>query len=169
MAEPRANKLRRLEDFRRRIRHVSASALSSILSERDQLPDLGSRADIRDARDMVLNADTPYGPILKELMLEGAKGVMVPLLILCPFAMLWTVYYESEAFRCFFNECLDRFPNDYEHMWDMLLYSDEVVPGNQLSHDNHRKHWVIYYSFLQFGALLLTSEDLWLPGTTSSE
>ena len=43
----------------------------------------------------------------------------------------------------------------------MLLYSDEVVPGNQLSHDNHRKHWVIYYSFLQFGALPLTSEDLW--------
>ena len=44
----------------------------------------------------------------------------------------------------------------------MACYSDEVVPGNALSHDNRRKVWVIYVSFLEFGPLVLQHEDAWL-------
>jgi hypothetical protein len=46
-----------------------------------------------------------------------------------------------------------------------VLYSDEIVPGNTLSHDNKRKIQVIYWSFLQFGPAALASEEFWITLT----
>ena len=47
----RAAKLRKLDDFRRRVPHVSASALSAIIAElRDDPLEVHDRNSIRDAR-----------------------------------------------------------------------------------------------------------------------
>ena len=53
-------------------------------------------------------------------------------------------------------------PSDPEHPWRLVLYSDEVVPGNVIAHDNQRKVWVMYWSLLEFGPLLLSREESWL-------
>lgn len=45
--------------------------------------------------------------------------------------------------------------------WRLLLYADEIVPGNPLRPDNKRKVWVIYASWLELGDLLY-SENAWL-------
>jgi hypothetical protein len=52
-------------------------------------------------------------------------------------------------------------PCGFDTPWDLLLYSDEVVPGNQLSFNNLRKVWVLYFSFKQFGPAILSMEDAW--------
>jgi hypothetical protein len=43
----------------------------------------------------------------------------------------------------------------------LVLYGDEVVPGNNLAYDNKRKIWATYWSFLEFG-LGLSCEFLWM-------
>ena len=58
----RAAKLRKLDDFRRRVPHVSASALSSIVAElRDDPLEIHDRNSVRDARDQRMTEVTPYG------------------------------------------------------------------------------------------------------------
>ena len=58
---------------------------------------------------------------------------------------------------------LQQRPNTPDTPWRLVLYSDEITPGNQVAHKNPRKTWAIYYSFLEFGPLL-GSEDFWLTG-----
>ena len=80
MAEPRAGKLRRLENFRRRLPHISASALESVLNEveRSGVPDAHSRRDMREARNLEVEAPTPYGPLFHTSQLPAAGGGTSP-------------------------------------------------------------------------------------------
>ena len=59
------------------------------------------------------------------------------------------------------KERLEAKPSSYEDPWRFIIYSDEVVPGNQLSFHNLRKCWVLYYSFMEFGEATLCNEDAW--------
>ena len=45
----------------------------------------------------------------------------------------------------------------------LILYGDGITPGNVLAHQNKRKCWVWYLSFMEFGPLLLSREEFWLP------
>ena len=45
----------------------------------------------------------------------------------------------------------------------VILYGDGITPGNVLAHQNKRKCWVWYISFMEFGPLLLSREEFWLP------
>ena len=44
---------------------------------------------------------------------------------------------------------------------DIVLYSDEVTPGNALSYANKRKTWAVYWSIMQLGPAILSDEDAW--------
>ena len=57
---------------------------------------------------------------------------------------------------------LRQFPPNPEQPWRLIHYADEVVPGNPLSNENRRKVWVVYFSFLEFGAIILQQEHAWL-------
>ena len=163
-AQPR---WRSIENFRRRCgSHCSASALHAIVSESQHgMPNINSRSAIKRARDERINEDTPYGPLLQKLELRGVRSIIVPLMFVCPFALIYNAFYDCELFRDLVMACLVACPSSFETPWSLVLYSDEVVPGNQLSHNNHRKHWVIYYSFLEFGANVLSNELAWLTLT----
>ena len=52
-------------------------------------------------------------------------------------------------------------PSNYDKPLRFMLYSDEVVPGNQLSFHNLGKCWVVYWSFIEFGVATLVGEDAW--------
>ena len=41
------------------------------------------------------------------------------------------------------------------------MYSDEVVPGNQLKHMNKREQPSVYCSMKQFGSDVLCNENAW--------
>ena len=59
----------------------------------------------------------------------------------------------------------DAKPPSAEHPWHVLLYSDEVTPGNQLSPANSRKIQAIYWSFLEFHHRL-SDENCWFTIAT---
>ena len=83
----RASKLRKLNNFRRALPHVSASALSAILSA-EELPELKSCRDMQLATAAVMEGDTPYGPVLQHMALD-ASGRPYAWPFINPFAVLF--------------------------------------------------------------------------------
>ena len=65
MSAARKRKLLQLEEFRRRLPHISARALSETLStiKEHGCPDLDSRQDMHQARELAVNENTPYGQV----------------------------------------------------------------------------------------------------------
>ena len=132
----RKRKLETLDRLRRRVPHVTQSALAGIITElkRTGIPELGRRADMREARDAKALEDTPYGPINKEVTLLAAhpgKRAQT-MLIACPLAMLWRAHDECAPFRDFLHQRLAIEGCSAEKPWNMVLYCDEVLPGDQL-------------------------------------
>ena len=156
----RASKLRKLNNFRGALPHVSASALSAILGA-EELPELKSRHDMRKATAAVMEGDTPYGPVLQRIPLVTKQGEQTSMYIAHPLALLWSACHNCEPFAGFIRDAVIKRPSSHDEPWQLILYSDEVVPGSQLSHDNRRKVWVIYFSFLDLGAAALSCEDMW--------
>ena len=134
--------LRELEAFRRRCgTHCSASTFHAIIAEAHKsLPSIASRQAFKRARDKRMNDDTEHCPLMQTLYLDGVDGSVVPLVFVCPFALLITAFSECKPFRDLIVSTLETHPCDFEHPWLLMLYSDEVVPGNALSHDNKPKH-----------------------------
>lgn len=161
-AMERADKLRRLNLFRRSLPHVSASALSAILEEvaRTGLPDMRSRHSLHEATVAEISADTPYGSLLMSVPLVRSCGAHTSMLVVNPFAMLSRAA-SSVGFATLLQRRFNEVPCTPDNPWRIVLYSDEVVPGNQLSNDNKRKLWVVYWSFLELGPEALAREDAW--------
>ena len=156
-------KLQRVERLRRTLPHMSASAFAAVLKEfwDDPIEPL-HRNTIRKARDEMMMEATPYGPILNNLRLDRKGGGTSTINIADPFAMLYTLVKQCHGFSSLLQYALRRHPPSYDAQWRVLVYSDEVIPGNQLSLHNLRKVWVLYWSFLEFGAAVLSMEDAWL-------
>ena len=49
------------------------------------------------------------------------------------------------------------------HVWRLVIYYDELTPGDAFAPDNKRKFWAIYVAFEEFGPLMLAQEEVWLP------
>ncbi|CAK0843742.1 unnamed protein product [Prorocentrum cordatum] len=165
MAEPREAKLRKLDAFRRRLPHLSASALSQLLTElvRDAaiVPELYARTAIRQARDVVNNEPTPFGPIHRSVNVHAVGGGCSKINVVHPLALLWKALTLSQEFSEFVRRRFDAAPSTPERPWSVILNSDEVTPGNPLSTSNERKLQVIYFSFAEFGANALSHEEAW--------
>ena len=109
----RAAKLRKLNDFRRRLPHCTASALSAILSDvrKHGLPECGlDRNRLREARDLQNSEPTPFGPILQTAAVIGKDDVEQQLTIAHPLAMLWVASSDSSSFSEFMQQKLKDHP-----------------------------------------------------------
>ena len=160
--EERASKLRRLDRLRRKIPHVSASALSAILDEVAErgIPERRSRRDIAMARNEMVECETPYGQLFMyvPVVRDGAAWNM---LVINPIALIWKSFHEGGGITDHMTSCLAKKPSSPEDPWGLIVYADEVIPGNSLSFDNRRKLWAFYFSFCEFGALALQREASW--------
>lgn len=165
----RPQKLRRLNAFRRQLPHVTAAALSAIVRKiaQEGVPDVLDRNAMREARDFEnLMEYTPYGPVIQKLELAGIDGLPTVLHYANPFAQLWMAIKRSKSFSKFFQSCLEANPPSPEKPWSLVLYTDEVTPGNPLSNANKRKFWSVYWTFLELGAHALSHEETWFCITT---
>ena len=160
----RKTKLRKLNTFRRKLPHVTASALSAILIAVASygVPEGSSqRGALRAGRDLEITEDTPYGPILQTFNVLTKADVPKQLPFAHPFASLWTAVSACEPFGTFLQQQLLQKPPTVDSPWNLVLYSDEVTPGNPLSTNNKRKFHAIYWSFLELGANALSREESW--------
>ena len=87
-------------------------------------------------------------------------------LIASPFASLWTsakegVSEDGGGWSRFLKQKMLENPPTPEDPWTLILYTDEVTPGNVLAVVNNRKIQAIYFSFLELGANALSREEAW--------
>ena len=54
------------------------------------------------------------------------------------------------AFRDISMQSLAKHPSSFQRPWNLVLYLDEITPGNMLRPDNKRKITAFYASFLEF-------------------
>ena len=163
---PVAERAVRTMKLRRSLPHMSASAMASVVkyAQDHDLSDLpSSTRGIRRDRDTTLE-DTPFGPMLISTSLVGKAGSKdLVLHMINPLGYLHTaVKQPGSGFSKRFIELWNSKPSTVDNPWRIILYADEVVPGNALSLMNKRKVWIVYFSFVEFGAQL-SDEDAWAP------
>ena len=126
----RREKLKKLDEFRRRVPHVSASALSAICQDIEEhgVPEIHRKRDLHDAARMASAETTSYGPTVITKRAHGLSGT-VAFLMFGPLALLSMVTSEGGGFTDLMQATMAECPPSFEHPWDMVLYSDEIVPG----------------------------------------
>ena len=140
----RSAKLRRLADIRYRLPYVSQRALVAVVNDIKNagLPELTYTRELRAARDeCTIRVQTPYGPLLVETTFADSKGGNpIPMEFLDPWAGLYWIARRSKAFSDLLVRAIDYNGGcSVDNPLELLLYSDEVTPGNQLAVKNGRK------------------------------
>lgn len=148
----------RLSEFGLRS-YVSQSGLAGVLRliREKGVPTAVSRRSVKRSRQDSTQLNTAYGPLIKSF---NCKGEIVE--YIDPAALLSHTCVTCHGFSSFMETKLREHPSDLCNQWGLIIYLDEVSPGNQLRHDNRRKIYAVYYSFVQFGAAALSCESCWM-------
>ena len=156
----------RMAELRHTLPYCSQSALAALISmaNNDQLPEQLNRRDIQHGRDETCKEATPYGPLHSTAALpriaENASDKHIE--VQNPFAMFWKLCMISQCFSALVERTLERHPCTPSSPWGLIIYSDEVTPGNQLQAHNCRKTQAVYWSIFEFGAAALSDEESWM-------
>lgn len=165
MADARANKLRKLNEFRRKLPWMSAVALSSMVDEIKKgapLPDLHQRKHVQEATAQPM-PDTIYGPVLESIELLSKTGQAKEFLVVNLITLLQNLYFQGGGYYTLIKDTMARCPSTCDSPWSLCIYADEVTPGQALGIHQGRKIWCIYVSVLNFGGVHLCQELAWLP------
>ena len=150
--------------LRRSLPHMTMSAMAALVkyAKEHDISDIPhDRRGLSKSRDVSLE-DTPFGPMLIRSPLRGKPPHADTAMILTnPGSYLYSAYRKGGSFFKHINACQSENPSTADKPWRLVLYTDEVVPGNQLAVANSRKVWVAYFSFLELGQL--GDEDVWCP------
>ena len=158
-----------------RRKYVSVAGLADVLKDiRDNgMPSAISRSAIKRSRDSEFDDyECPYAPILNSQIIgTDEDGNPCTFWMADSRAVLYFMISESPKLGDFMREKLAEHPCSIDNPWNIIVYNDEIAPGDQLLHHNRRKTQAFYYSFLEFGAVALSSEFLWftLSATRSDD
>ena len=146
--------------------YVSQSALSAILKDiRDNgLPSAQSRRSIKRARERDTRVATAHGPLIREMSVisdPGPPPTSFDIEYIDPAALLSHTLTTCPGFGDYLQSKMREHPPSPQAPWGIIIYSDEVNPGNQLKHDNKRKTQAIYWAFVEWGPQGLCREALW--------
>lgn len=163
MAE-RAQKLQRLNQLRRSVPYVSQSALAAILLDVKEkgVPELHQRKAMQEATSCELAKLDAYGPLIQTVNGILKSGDTVPVLLVNPLSYIHAAVHQGGSYTELMMDTHRRCPSSPESPWQLIVYSDEVVPGNVLAARNERKTWAIYGSFMQHGQVFLQKESAWM-------
>ena len=157
----RPGKIAKLQSLRTRLPYISQSALSQILqiAEHEELPGSSTRKDIRRARDETVAQMTPYGPLHQKITIPTSNGTDLDVEVQHPCAMLWHLCAKSQCFSELVSRTMASNPCTILEPWNLMLYADEILPGNQLAYKNARKMWGMYWTIVNWGSATLSDED----------
>ncbi|CAJ1380746.1 unnamed protein product [Effrenium voratum] len=143
--------------------YVTQSAMVAVLKAvRDHgLPERISRQTLKRTRQQELPKDTALGDLWRTIELELQDGSSLSLPVVSPLPLLQVCVSRSPQFGQFLAEKLGANDNEKDPQLQVLLYCDEVVPGNVLKGNNQRKLVSFYWSVGQYGASI-SREDLWM-------
>ena len=124
-----------------------------------------SRSSIKRAReDDLMSKSNAYGTFLQDLRipLEDEPDQFVNVPYLSPPALLAHLA-QQDAFGGFLKKRLEQTPCTHEAPWRLVVYAEEVTPGNALKPLNTRRIQALYWTFLDFGPRGMAAEALWMP------
>lgn len=99
-------------------------------------------------------ADTPYGPVVQKVPLGIAK---LPHWEIChPMAYLWYMTHISTAFANVMRVCTRG-----GNILRLVIYCDEMVPGNPFRPEKSRTLMCIYWAFVDWPHHVLTRSFAW--------
>ena len=159
----RAAKLRRLDEARRRLPHISGSALAAVYKDVKEhgVPDLILRRDLIEAKNLVKDIMTPHGTLHQQLPVPMQNGKEYKLHIINPLAMLWHCFQTYKVWSDLLAEKHMQNPSSIEKPWNLILYTDEVTPGDVNATAPTRKIQAVYWSFKELGHAILCKEEAW--------
>ena len=160
----RAAKLRKLIHTKHKVPHLSQSAFAELVEEfrKEGLPDLAGRKHQEEALSLELQRKTRHGPLLRSLLCISKDGKPVRIPAADPMSLLDVAFSKGGAHESMLHAAWQESPCTHEKPWGLILYADEITPGNVLSHDNLRRVWAFYFALKQFGAVNLQAEGTWL-------
>ena len=138
--------------------HVSARALQAILLQvkEEGVPEHFSATHQRREKQRLLDADSLFGPVIRELQLANATGHgTTAIAVAHPLALLQKCLTRSPSFSAFVRRVLEG--SDYR--CHIIMYSDAVTPGQVLQGDQSRKTECVYWSIKEFGYPTLSHEE----------
>lgn len=141
------------------LRGVSASTVQQIMGV---LHGDGTRHDVRSTVDMASCS------VLTRLPLEFQSGVSFGWPVMLLQDLLPHVIAHCEGFRDIFEQAVLRNPPSHSRPWRLIVYVDEITPGNPLRPDNQRKISAFYASFLEFQDFLRCEESWMVLGVLRS-
>ena len=158
----RPAKLRKLNNLRTKVPHLTATALAGVLDEIQQhgVPELHGRMHVAEACDEELAQHDFYGPLITTVPAVAEKPGQPPIDIVVanPLSLIQAAYGSGGSYY----DLVQRTVRKHDKL-SAIIYFDEVVPGDPVTYANKRKIWVCYVSFAQFGPRILANEHVWLP------
>jgi hypothetical protein len=158
-------KRRRIDNFRRTLPNVSQTALAAIIREvrEGNLPDgTVTRRTLHEAQIEILERRTEYGTLGTRLQLHGVDGGVVHTVVINLLSFLQHAFDTCHPFRRFLTQRHAAHPSSPNAPWRLVLYGDEYNPGLELVARHARKQWMTYATFLEFGAVALEREAMWV-------
>ena len=156
--DSRPEKIRKLQHLRKAIPYTSKTASEAILKHvKDEgLPELVDRKAMRDANRAIIHQCSGDRPLLQtaELTTHDQKTLEVKFTDLATW--IQGAYHMGGGFHELLSRTLAQHPVPH-----VLLYADEVTPGNVLAPVPSRKTWAIYGSFKEFHTHL-QSTNSWI-------
>ncbi|CAK0891281.1 unnamed protein product [Prorocentrum cordatum] len=148
----------RLIDFGRES-HVSNAALSQILVDAREfgIPDAVSGGTMRRQRKALCSQKTSFGPLVQQLDLVDDDGAAMSAPVQHPLAALEVACKQSPRVRDTIAGALQKAGGKVR----MILYTDEVTPGQQLNSRNYRKCHGIYWTLADLPPEFLCVEEWW--------
>ena len=127
---------------------ISQSGIAEVLAavkDAGELPEGISRSSVKRKRQQAVDVTTPYGKLLHQWEFDLTNGGKARIYYSPPAA---AVYHSSKSsgMNRLLSEKLLKHPCNLGSEWEIVVYLDEVAPGNQLKSDNRRKLWCLYYT-----------------------
>ena len=138
MADNRPAKLRKLDSLRRRLPHMSQNEMAALPRDVEEhgLPELTTRQSMTEARTLVANTRTLHGPIITQINVDGVDGSTTSILCFNLLSYMVACFDQCESWRKLIVDRHQSSPSSVESPWSLIVYTDEITPGNLLSHSD---------------------------------
>lgn len=157
--EDRPSKLAKLTHLRKTVPQCSKSALHAILEHvKDEgIPDMTQPKQMTEACQAAVNKCNGYGPLLLQHHLTTLTGQKKQVELVNFLSWVHAAYKAGGGFHALLKAALLKEPGPLS----LLLYADEITPGNVLANQPTRKIWCLYITVKEFGCAI-QSEHAWV-------
>eukprot|EP00438_Fugacium_kawagutii_P018209 Skav230731 [mRNA] locus=scaffold401:510054:512096:- [translate_table: standard] len=157
--DERPKKLAKLTKLRKSIPLTTKSALHQILQHiKDEgLPEMMQPKQMTEGCQAVLDQCNGYGPFLLDHFLHCTNGEKKKITLVNFLSFVHGAYKAGGGFHSLLKATLMASTGPLS----LILYADEITPGNVLAHQLTRKIWCLYLSCKEFG-IALQNQDAWI-------